>query len=259
MSMTIQGWWPVVWLGGCSGSLADPADPATAAPSLEPPPARPDDPVRRMLLEEVLPDKTLRQHMVTHFSSATDAVWFLSLDELGTMRAMVAPVAHADPDDLPEELRPLLPAMTDAAEAWARAPDRRTAARASATLAARCAACHLRWGKVRPLTDTALDFPLLPEALSHGVSPYVLWLGLVLPSDEAWTLGAAQMVTPPERPATRALNDDYAALAERAEEATGEARHEVWTEAVAGCATCHLAADVQLVDATPRGLVREPE
>jgi len=262
MSIAWSRWWPLVWAVGCSGSVADPAEPVPVAPSPEPlpeEPARSPDLAERMLLDEVVPEETLRQHMVSHFSAATDAVWFLALDELGTMRAMVAPIADTEADDLPEELRPLLPAMTSAAEGWARAPDRAAAAQRSADLATQCAACHAQWGKLRPLTDAALDFPPLPPEISHGVSPYVLWLGLVLPNDEAWALGASQMVTPPARPGTEGLNARYEQLAARARQAAPEDRSGVWTEAIGSCATCHVAADVQLVDATPRGLVRALE
>ena len=241
-------WW---FIGlGCSGSAGVPVQSVSPETQEEPQPV-----TRRVLIEELVPELTLRQRMVGHFTSATDAVWFLALDELGTMRAMVAPLQHVEAVDVPEDLRPLLPAMNEAAAAWAHAPDRASAADRSAVLAARCRACHHTAGRTDSWSDGDLRFVDLEPERAHGVAPYLLWLGLVLGSDPAWEAGTAQLLPPPSRPGTESLKADFERLIQRATSASDGERGIVWAELIGGCATCHVAASVQLVDAPPLGRI----
>lgn len=192
--------------------------------------------------------------MVGHFAVATDGVWYLAVDDLGTMRAVVAPLGQVTSEELPKKLHPLLDDMTTAADAWARAPDRPSAARRSAEVAARCAACHQEAQGLTELTDDDVHVPeLLPEG-RHAVAPYLLWLGLLLPSDKAWLHGADLLVPPPSTPETKAHSEAFASRAARAKTVDAPGRAEVWTELIGSCATCHIASGIHLGgrDRTPR-------
>jgi len=209
--------------------------------AVTPPPEAAAPPAEAPAVATAWTEKGLKRHMQKPFSAATDGVWYLAHDRLETMRIRVADLAHAPHTELSESLRPFAQNMANPAAAWAAAPDRETAARLSAETASRCAACHVASGAIPPLTeaDVAID-DLTPKAV-HSLAPYLMWVGLVVPSDRAWSEGSRHLVADDDPSRETEGGADYAALAERARATSAAERGAMWTEVVKTCAPCHAS------------------
>jgi cytochrome c553 len=160
--------------------------------------------------------------------------------------------AHVPHPDLPSESLRHVDEMTSEATRLAVARDLPTAARAAASIAASCGACH---GE----NDVGPEFvigvpPDRPDMTSHMIRySWALnrfWQGLVAPSDEAWQAGSdiiAETTIGPDEFARRGLEAEdgaamYAAikhLGERARPARSSTREEILAELWVSCAGCH--------------------
>jgi len=236
-----MNWSLVVSILGCGA----PPEPEEPAPAPTPPPVPeevPEDSVR----EPVWAQHQLKRHMQEHFSSAISAVWYVATGDLGAMKAKVVELETTPTDDLDASLRPLADQLSNAATAWAGMTDRAKAAKQSVVVADRCAACHQQAGAIDPLTPDDVNIPEMTRKGDHVIAPYLLWVGLIVPSDLAWTRGAEHLALPPERANTESQRAAWATLAERAKGASAEQRGEVWAELLTSCVPCHEAGGVTL-------------
>ncbi|MEO0601743.1 MAG: hypothetical protein AAF211_09915, partial [Myxococcota bacterium] len=199
-------YWIYAWALGCRTTVSTP--PPEAAPEV----AEEEAPALDPASDTRWADIGLKRHMQTHFSAATDGVWFLAHDRMEMMRVRVGELAHGPHPDLPVSLQPYGAAMYDAAVTWAKAPDAEQAAAGSAVLAERCAACHAASGAISPLTDSDVAMADLTPGARHSLASYLLWVGLIVPSDRAWTTGAANLAAA-DHPAvqTEELGEAWAA------------------------------------------------
>ncbi len=190
-------------------------------------------------------EQGLARHMQEHFSAATDGVWYLANGRLQTMRTRVAQLVHAPHEDLPEPLSPFATELSEVAGRWAASSDPGAAARLSAEVATRCAACHQASGALPPLDEDDIELVNLDARGKHSLAPYYLWVGLILPSDLAWTSGAAHLGVDDELALGTVGGEAYAALGQRARDAATDERAEVWGQVLASCAGCHESVRVE--------------
>lgn len=230
--------WSILVLLGCGNTTESP--PAPPAP--EPVAATPGMP-------NAWSEHLLARPMQKHFASATEAVWYVAVGDLGQMRAQVEELRQQNSyEALDASLRPLADDLKTAASAWSAATDREQAARQSAAVAERCAACHDRSGTIPRLTQDELRIPELTEKGEHILAPYLLWVGLLVPSDLAWTVGAELLGLPGDGAADTPHRAAYEAVALRARSATSATRGAIWSELLAGCEPCHDAVGTNIED-----------
>ena len=190
-------------------------------------------------------DQTLGRHMQAHFASATNGVWHVALGNLDQMRIHAQELNHEPTPTMPEALRPLAQTLAHAAGQWAASTDVATAAARSVEVATRCAACHGASSAIPPLTEEDVRLPELLPGGEHALAPYLMWVGLVVPSDVAWTEGATHLKVPAklEQPTDAT---EYDAIAKRALTADGLERGQVWTALLQTCVPCHAKVGVSL-------------
>lgn len=194
-------------------------------------------------------------HMQDHFAK---------VDELqraviaGNLEATKAPAKwlseHAAMPGMPDDWKPYLPALREAAGAAAGATDLVTAARATAQVGAACGECHSALG-AHVQFDIERALPEGGDAVSH-MQRHVwasgrLWEGLVVPSGEVWQSGAQALDEVPLVP--EEVTEDSAVFAEVKATANhvhdlgkaarqagdGASRAAVYAEFLATCARCH--------------------
>lgn len=223
----------LIALAACSGQAPPPAEepPSDVA---EAPPAKP-----------VAPVQSMKAHMDGHFShgvAARDAV--MSGDLVAVQSAARWLAEHKAPAEVPESWRPHVSEMRTAAQRAADAEDLAVAGEAVASMANTCGSCHAAH---RAAMDVTVPEPPAP---GEGVGPHMarhqwaavqMWMGLVGPSDGAWTKGAEGL----EDEALAEVDDEALARAVHAiapaaaEAHDGAARALVYGKLIASCAACH--------------------
>jgi mono/diheme cytochrome c family protein len=196
-----------------------------------------------LLLVGAAPDR-FRVRMRDHWQLASAAQSAVIQGDLPGARAAAARLADLSTEDVGPRLDPGLPRLVSAALALESAGDLPTAALAVAGLGGVCGDCHTVNGRgpgdaVVPRSEWSDEAPM-PR---HQLAADDLWLGIVAPSDVAWSRGARELATtriPIPDPALAERQDEVARLAARALEST-EDRGLVYAEILATCADCHDA------------------
>ncbi|MBX2800707.1 MAG: hypothetical protein KTR31_23705 [Myxococcales bacterium] len=189
----------------------------------------------------------LGRHMESHFAAATDAVWFLALGDLDGVRERAPLLQHGPHPGLPEDLHPLVGPLSDAAGKLAHVTSVADGAPKSVALAERCAACHKQSGAIGTLTVEDVRLPEMDPVGDHVMAPYLLWVGLLVPSDAAWQEGSRFLRLPPELPeGAQTHTGTYEALATRASEVKAQERGALFAELIQTCVPCHTAGDVDV-------------
>lgn len=201
--------------------------------------------------------RDLVQHMRVSFWAAVDARDAIIDGDLTVAHERANYLAHEHFEALPERWQPWIHEMQKHAAELAMAPDVEEAAQWTASLALACGNCHWYLGKGPGYdTDEVASLASQPEdlrtrMLRHSLAADDLWMGLVRPSQGAWTRGARLLnEAPPERPtepgggevdaAFAAQLNAIKALGLRAITAkTPHQRASVYGEFLARCAACH--------------------
>jgi cytochrome c553 len=193
-------------------------------------------------------------HMKQHFDQVEVVQNAVVRGDLDGVREPATWLAeHAADTSLPVKSTTQIAAMQAAAKRAAEAPDIKTAASATATMASTCGTCH-RSNNVTP------KMPDLPPIQGSGVSGHMLahqravdymYQGLAAPSDRLWVQGADMLKAAPlekgSLPADAKLTEEIKAfegkvheIAERARRASEpKTRVLVYSEIISGCAECH--------------------
>ena len=187
----------------------------------------------------------LTEHMEGHFASATDAAWYVALDNMDQVHRAAKELDHEAPAAMPRSWRPYNRAMRVAARDVARASDVAEASKAVAALGQTCAACHRGVEEGPRLSPEETKMQVLTPRGEHALAPYWLWVGIVMSSDDAWANGAQAMVGSPAKAGTAPFAEAYDQLAARTHTVPEAERAGLWAEIIASCAACHEAAGVQ--------------
>lgn len=102
---------------------------------------------------------------------------------------------QAPPWTIPDGTAPFARKVREAAAAAATTTDMESTARATAALATSCGACHIA-ARVRPTMQRMAPPPaggIAARMTRHQVAADLLLEGLIVPSDDAWSRGAAQL------------------------------------------------------------------
>jgi hypothetical protein len=193
----------------------------------------------------VAADSPMRIRMRDHAALADAAQSSVIASDLAGARAAGQRLAELSPDNTPDRLEPGLPKLVLAARALAAAPDLAAAGAAVGALGSTCGSCHAATGggprADRDAVPSAL-FSETAEMARHRWAADWLWLGLIAPSDPAWTRGvdALSAAPPPPgprgEPGARAFADARQAVTAAT---TEEARGTAYGALVASCAGCH--------------------
>jgi mono/diheme cytochrome c family protein len=191
--------------------------------------------------------------MSDHFYIAAWARDTVVYGDIDALREPLASLAHYQ---YPPEMPAGVSELQAAAALTAKADNLAAAAAGIAAMARVCGECHRKLGlgivaKQRPI-DTST--PNKVDAISgrmfrHGWAAERLWEGLVAPSDQAWTAGAAALAHAPMRtpktkqPVTEKFAQSLRAIRDlgaRASIATSmEERTNIYAQTLATCAQCH--------------------
>ena len=186
----------------------------------------------------------LTEHMDGHFASATDAAWYVALGDLEQVRRAANELDHDMPAVMPRSFKPYNRAMRSAARDVARAEDIPAAAQATARLAESCAGCHRGVQDGPVLSPEEARMQVLTPRGQHALAPYWLWVGLVMPSDDAWSNGASAMMGSPARAGSEPYAEAYEQLAQRTKTAAPGERAALWADIIGRCKACHDASGV---------------
>lgn len=196
-----------------------------------------------VLLGSTRSEDALTARMHTHLRLAASLHAETVRGHLEVVRELAARLAHLPPGDVPPELQTRLAALSAEAGALARAGDLEAAAIGVSRLGTACGACHEAVGRGPTVRARAWPPPDDPDGapmVRHQWAMDWLWLGLVAPSDAAWSRGARELarVAPDAR---------LAALADRAVSLEGPAeRADATAELLVTCAACHVRTGEQL-------------
>ena len=185
-----------------------------------------------------------------HGVALRDAVERGDLAEARREAKVLADLRIAASDE--PEWRSNVEALNAAARAGSTAADVGAASRGLSAIARTCGNCHQSLGPVAIVGDLAPDDGgVISRMKRHEWAATKLWAGLVVPSDDAWQVGASMLVeapvdpdllTPGKSPAPRvvALVQSVHDLALRASRAhSSEDRASVYADVVATCSGCH--------------------
>ncbi len=196
----------------------------------------------------------LRLHMGEHFWQLSDAQTAALAGDLTALREAARWLADHDPiEGLSSDVSALVDALREQAAAAADADDLATAALSMGGIAGACGDCHLATGNVLPtLIDQAIGAAddLQGQMSIHIRGADLMWEGLIAPSDEAWSAGAALLETARVLPsdiaadAPQAVGDllaELRTLASEAPTASREERPEIYGRLATTCGSCHAA------------------
>ncbi|MFO0636429.1 MAG: hypothetical protein U0168_26665 [Nannocystaceae bacterium] len=198
--------------------------------------------------------KATTLHMPSHFADVMALHGALLRGDLEQGRTAAAALLAERESVVLAEWAPHLYAMEAAAREVTQSRDVAGASMAAAELAGSCGACHRALGAAlddaRALTPPPSDGDTETVMRRHAWAFDRLWEGLVLPSDRAWTAGAAAFVALPECPQPpteerddgdiRRARETLQTLEQRAREAqTPEQRVQVYGAMLPTCSGCH--------------------
>jgi cytochrome c553 len=193
--------------------------------------------------------------MVEHFARARSLREAVIAGELEDLRAPATWLkGEIDAASFPAPWREHVAQVQAAAGVLVTTESIEAAAAEVAAMAGACGACHASLQ-----AGPRLTIPPLPEAvpgtnahmIRHQWAAERMWEGLVIPSDEAWMLGAAALAEAPlaveHLTENVELPEEVLAMGERVHAlgATGKdardraARARIYGEFIAACATCH--------------------
>jgi hypothetical protein len=197
-------------------------------------------------------DEEVEAHMKEHFSAATIAFESLLHGDIGATREKLGWLAeHEAPAGLPPGP---LAKMRATAKQGADAERYDQVAMAMGELGTRCAACHAQAGAKPeiPLGDAPAESDqLMAHMVRHQWAVRALWAGLVVPSDDAWRLGAEALgnsvlpeaafeVPVVPREDWEAEVGAHATAAKAAALSAPAERAAAFGEIVSACAGCHV-------------------
>jgi cytochrome c553 len=193
-------------------------------------------------------------HMTDHFAKVEDVQNAVIRGDLEGMREPAKWLAeHKADQGLPATSATQISAMQNAAKRAADATDIKTAADATATMAATCGTCH-RSTKVTPRMP---DVPAIEgkgvqgHMLAHQRAVDFMYQGLAAPSDRLWVQGADLLKASPmakeDFPSDPKLTDEIKAYEVKIHELAGRARKAsdpksrvmAYAEVISSCAQCH--------------------
>jgi hypothetical protein len=112
-------------------------------------------------------------------------------------------------------------------------------------LARTCAECHVAGG-VGPQPSGVDKLPLLPPQKQHAHAAMYMWIGLVTPNEQAFTVGLAGAVPPVDLDSPQALFDELQTFEGLVREAQGldawDPRADAFGAMLQRCAGCHALA-----------------
>jgi cytochrome c553 len=199
--------------------------------------------------------RSVTAHMPTHLERSHAiriAVMSGRLDDAHTEARWIA---EHWPAKVLEEWLPFVVNLRAAAGEIVEAEDVHAASRGTGAVALACGECHdaLREGPRYELPPPPPDDPDAAAIMRrHQWAADRLWDGVVLPNDEAWSLGAGAIVELPRCDAdvggekqTQVIADAVRRTNELATEAASatdlDARARIYGELLGTCHTCHLA------------------
>jgi mono/diheme cytochrome c family protein len=230
---------------------------SAAATSAPPPPTtagRDAAPVAPPPLAPI--DATIKQHMQEHFASITEVQRAVVRSDLPAAQAAARYLAEHVEHEALDGWGPHVAAVRQAAERVVHAADVPAAGLAAASLGRTCARCHHARSAIVAFAwepEPEADASLVAQMRRHQWAAARLWDGLVGPSDQLWTEGAAALAAANldqvaaqakagaadiTRWATRVRE-----LARRAGTLTDDdARAELYGQLLEACASCHQVA-----------------
>jgi cytochrome c553 len=194
-------------------------------------------------------------HMGAHFADILEIHTSLVHGSLADAKVAARALADDRPDVMLEEWAPFLFALRRSADEVARARSLDDAAVHAAALARTCGDCHAAQGARLELVATqppARSDDPAARMQRHAWAFNRLWEGIVLPSDESWTLGVNAFVELPECEDRMSSEVDRTAI-ERAREivtaseaaaraaTTRDERALVYGRMLPTCASCHAS------------------
>jgi len=196
-----------------------------------------------------------RAIMRNHYSQVTEIHDAIIRGDLKAVAAPARKLANQAPaTPVPTSLTAFVTAMKARATKVADATTIAAAAKATTELLSECAGCHRAAG-VRPAPpsrDTPDVGGVVGHMLAHQHATDALLLGLLLPSQSEWELGAGLLDTGELRPSelprdsklvgeARKADETIHALARPAAAAAGSAsrQDEIYASVVTACAQCH--------------------
>jgi cytochrome c553 len=244
----------IVAVATSSFTVCDPAPPpATNAtpPAAELTPAK-LEPEKVSVLTQAERDVT--KHMPQHFVYAHDVVDAIIDGDLERAQTVAKKVADHRTNSMPADWWPYVRDMRAAAQAIERADSLEAAGAASGRLVLACGNCHsfLGGGPIVPPVPVP-DRDSAGCMLQHRWATERLWLGLAVPSEDAWKQGAdvfKQTTGCPEAlsggpsdpsifaEAARAMREQSASAHSAA---TLEKRASLYGRMLATCGTCHTS------------------
>lgn len=215
-------------------------------------PAKPEAPATTG--EPAEPRPEVSAHMKEHFtrvSAIRDAV--IAGDYAATREPSTWLAEHGAPQGIPDDWIELVTDLRKMAGGLEEATDVEQVALALGPVARACGSCHEKLGaeiKYQPPAAPAGD-GFKAEMDRHRWAAGLLWDGVVIPNDAAWTAGAGHFAATalvPEKPTPELekLAAEVKQLGEKAASAADrQSRGNVYGELLASCATCHQLAGVK--------------
>ncbi|MEQ1505013.1 MAG: hypothetical protein ABMB14_22460, partial [Myxococcota bacterium] len=229
--------------------------PEAPTPSPAPAEAAPPAPLPKLGAPPPWDRVEVQDRMHEQFAFATDAVFGVILGDLDAVHQRSQRLAALPPPpDLPPAWHSYLDAMKVAADRGATTPDLEAAASDVITIGRTCANCHSQsHAGPTPTTDDVLG-PGWPSEIAmhrHSYGTYLMWLGVVLPSDAVFRSGVEQLshadAIPDVAPELVPLEAQVHALAAKAASATDpQVRVDAFADLLRSCAACHAAAGARI-------------
>ncbi len=201
------------------------------------------------------PKWEVKKHMSMHFAFVTDALWFTFKGDIEGLQGEAKKLTEHEPiEDMPEEWGPFMDAMHARSKRLEEAKTIEEAAKGLVRLADACAGCHkANEGPKITQDDLMMDPDLFGEESMdrHEWAAWLMWIGLVVPSDDIWTSGIKVLAHPkgtlPDMPEeAKPLEMRVHDLSARAAgAATYKDRGAVFAELLTTCGECHTQLEVE--------------
>jgi hypothetical protein len=204
---------------------------------------------------QAVPAADVAKHMDDHFTKVTEVHDAIIRGDLEAAREPARWIAdHQETAGLPAASQPSVDDMKKAARQVADAADIKTAAQGASAMAIACGTCHAATN-TKPKMPAEAAAPPKDETAAHMLAHQhaidLLYQGLVGPSDEAWSAGAAALKAAPltgrqlpkDPKLTRERLESETAVHTACDKAAGakdaQARGAIYAELIGDCASCH--------------------